>query len=89
MVKMSDDILVSGKDKQNTFLKSAEECQRIASIKLKPGRCIPGKTYVKFLGVTVDDRGLSLDPNKVQAILTMKELEDIGIIWQLLGLANQ
>ena len=69
-----DDIVVKSKtrgDHLAILWKVFERC-RLYKLRMNPLKCVFGVTAGKFLGFLVHQRGINVDPNKVQAITTMK-----------------
>ena len=69
-----DDIVVKSKTKGDylsIFRKVFERC-RLYKLRMNPLKCAFGVTARKFLGFLVHQRGIDVDPSKVQAITTMK-----------------
>ena len=42
-------------------------------MKLNPSKCVFGVTLGKFLGFLVNERGIEANPDKIKALLDMKE----------------
>ena len=85
-----DDIIVFSRTVQEHFLNLAGVFQRLkeAGLKVKPKKCHPFRTKVKYLGYIVSYGGVQTDPEKVKCVLdwpvpsTQKELR------HFLGLAS-
>ncbi|XP_064469924.1 uncharacterized protein LOC135384661 [Ornithodoros turicata] len=90
VVNMIDHVLVFGKDRKEhgRRLESVLSRLRNAGLSLNSGKCVFGKSSVKFLGVVVDERGISPDPDKVEAIVIMKPPDSVAGVRRLLGMAN-
>ena len=88
---MIDDILVFGRTQEEhdrrleAVLTSIEE----AGGTLNGEKCEFSTTSVKFLGQLVNVTGIQADPDKVIAILNMKEPTTISEQQRFLGTANQ
>ena len=68
-----DDIFVKSKTKGDHLAilrKVFERCQ-LYKFCMNPLKCAFGVTVGKFLGFLVNQRGIDVDPNKVQAIITI------------------
>ena len=55
------------------------------SIKLNPTKCVFGVPLGQLLGYLVSARGIEANPEKIQAILTMKEPKNLRGVQQLVG----
>ena len=69
-----DDIVVKSKTKGDhlSILRKVFERCRLYKLRMNPFKCAFGVTVGKFLGFLVHQRGIDVDPSKVQAITTMK-----------------
>ena len=54
-------------------------------MKLNPSKCVFGVTTGKFLGFMVSQRGIEVNPDKIQAILEMKPSTNIKDVQSLNG----
>ena len=54
-------------------------------MKLNPSKCVFGVTTEKFLGFMVSQRGIEVNPDKIQAILEMKPSTNIKEVQSLNG----
>ena len=54
-------------------------------MKLNPSKCVFGVTTGKFLGFMVSQRGIEVNPDKIQAILEMKPSTNIKEVQSLNG----
>lgn len=85
-----DDILVPGK----TFEKQVENLQsvfirlRMANLKLNAEKCCLLRKEVKYLGHIVGCKGISPDPEKVQAVLDWPVPENTQQVRSFIGLAS-
>ena len=77
-----DDMLVKSlhendhlNDLQETF-----DTLRSYSMKLNPSKCVFGVTTGKFLGFMVSQRGIEVNPEKVQAILELEPLRTVKAV---------
>ena len=52
-------------------------------MKLNPSKCVFGVTTGKFLGFMVSQRGIEVNPDKIQAILEMKPSTNIKDVQSL------
>ena len=69
-----NDIVLKSKIKEDHLAilrKVFERCQ-LYKLRMNPLKCAFGVTAGKFLGFLVYQRGIDVDPSKVQAIATMK-----------------
>ena len=69
-----DNIVVKSKTKGDylSILRKVFERCRLYKLRMNPLKCAFGVTARKFLGFLVHQRGIDVDPSKVQAITTMK-----------------
>lgn len=88
---MIDDILVTGKTQEEHDQRLMATLGRIqeAGITLNRAKCEFSKDKVTYLGQVISSSGIQPDPDKVKAILEMKEPENISEVRQFLGMANQ
>ena len=68
-----DDMLVKSiwKDDHLDDLKETFNTLRSYNMKLNPNKCAFGMTARKFLGFMVSQRGIEVNPNKIQAIMEL------------------
>ena len=71
-----DNIVVKSKTRRDhlAILRKVFERCRLYELRMNPLKCAFGVTAGKFLGFLVHQRGIDVDPSKVQAIATMKPL---------------
>ena len=55
------------------------------NIRLNPSKCAFRVSSGKFLGFMVSQRGIKANPNKIQAILSMKPLKNVKEVQSLTG----
>ena len=55
------------------------------NIRLNPSKCAFRVSSGKFLGFMVSQRGIEANPNKIQAILSMKPLKNVKEVQSLIG----
>ena len=69
-----NDIVLKSKIKEDhlAILRKVFERCRLYKLRMNPLKCAFGVTAGKFLGFLVYQRGIDVDPSKVQAIATMK-----------------
>ena len=69
-----DNIVVKSKTRGDhlAILRKVFERCRLYELRMNPLKCAFGVTAGKFLGFLVHQRGIDVDPSKVQAIATMK-----------------
>ena len=82
-----DDIVVKSKtrgDHLAILRKVFERCQ-LYKLHMNPLKCAFGVTAGKFLGFLVHQRGINVDPNKVQSIATMKPPATLTQLKSFLG----
>jgi hypothetical protein len=85
-----DDILVFSKSKAEHLAHLKEVLQLLGAHNyyLKRKKCHFMKTEVTFLGHVISDKGLQVDPTKLDVIRKWKRPEDKGEIRSLLGFGN-
>ena len=83
-----DDVLVSGKNQKehDEGLKIVLDKMRAANVTLND-KCEFSVKKVKFLGHIITAEGVSIDPDKVEAIVSMKVPEDVPGLRRL-GMVN-
>jgi len=88
---MIDDILIAGKtqEEHDKRLQAAIERIQQAGITLNKEKCEFSKSKVTYLGQVISASGIKPDPDKVRAILEMKEPKNTSEVRQFLGMANQ
>ena len=67
-------------DFQETF-----DTLRSYNMKLNPSKCVFGVTNGKFLGFTVSQRGIEVNPEKVQAIIELRSPKTVKEVQSLNG----
>ena len=74
-----DDMLVKSLDKEIHLddLQETFDTLRRYQMKLNPNKCAFGVSLGKFLGFIVSQRGIEVNPNKIQAILDMEPPKNI------------
>ncbi len=86
-----DDILIWGKDQQehdvrlHTVLRKLQE----AGVTLNMEKCELSRAEVKFLGHILSADGVQPDPDKVKAVMSMKEPSNTGEVRSFLEMLNQ
>ena len=82
-----DDIVVKSKTRRDHFaiLRKVFERCRLYKLRMNPLKCAFGVTAGKFMGFLVHQRGINVDPNKVQAITTMKPPATLTQLKSFLG----
>ena len=91
MVCHVDDILVSGKDKEehDSRLHAVLKKLEAEGVTLNKEKCQFACTRIVFLGHVIDANGISPDPNKMEAIQKMKSPTNIRELRRLMGMINQ
>ena len=81
------DIVVKTKTRGDhlAILRKVFERCRLYKLRMNPLKCAFGVTAGKFLGFLVLQRGIDVDPNKVQAITTMKPPATLTKLKSFLG----
>lgn len=86
-----DDVLIWGRDQQehdirlHTVLNKLQE----AGVTLNMEKCELGRSEVMFLGHILSAEGVQPDPDKVKAVMSMKEPSNTGEVRSFLGMLNQ
>ena len=82
-----DDMLVKSIDEGNHLddLQETFETLRQYKMKLNPSKCAFGVSSGKFLGFMVLQRGIEVNPDKIQAILDMEPPKNIKEVQSLTG----
>ena len=82
-----DDMLVKSVHENNHLsnLKETFNPPRSYNMKLNPSKCVFGVTAGKFLGFMVSQRGIEVNPEKVQVILELEPLRTVKAVQSLNG----
>ena len=85
-----DDILIFSKNEEEHAEHLRIVLQRLREHKLyaKFSKCDFWLKKVQFLGHIISDKGISVDPSKIQDVLNWKTPESVSEIWSFLGLAG-
>ena len=88
---LMDDILTFGKDQKehDTRLTAALEKIQAAGVTLNKDKCEFNKTSLTFLGHTIDEKGISPDPQKTDAISKMASPKSTTELRRFMGMVNQ
>ena len=91
VVCMVDDVLVYGRTQEEHDQRLSAVLERIeqAGGTLNREKCEFSKSSVRFLGQMVDATGIRPNPEKVKAIMAMKEPTTVTEVRRFLGMANQ
>ena len=91
VICLMDDILVFGTNQQEHDCRLEAVLGRLqeAGVTLNKEKCLFSKRRIKFLGHVIDSHGISSDPDKVSAILNLKEPRNRTDIRSFLGMVNQ
>ena len=91
IVCQMDDVLVFGSTKEEHDARLAQVLKRIANtgVTLNRDKCLFGQERINFLGHVIDKNGISPDPDKLSAILKMKEPTSITEVCHFMGMVNQ
>ena len=65
-----DDIIIFGRTFMEMLVRVGTALDHLgqANLKLKPSKCVFGKTSVNFLGYVISNKGISTDPEKLRLI---------------------
>ena len=82
-----DDMLVKSQNEEIHLdnLQETFDTLRQYNMKLNPSKCAFGVSSGKFLGFMVSHRGIEANPNKIQAILDMKPLQNVKEVQSFTG----
>ena len=82
-----DDIVVKSKTRGDhlTILQKVFERCRLYKLRMNPLKCAFGVTAGKFLGFLVHQKGINVDPSKVQAIITTQPPATLTQLKSFLG----
>ncbi len=85
-----DDIIVFGNSFSQTLKRLASVFDRLrqASLTCKPSKCELFRKSVKFLGHVVSRKGISCDPDKVEAVASWPQPTTVRHVRSFLGLAS-
>jgi len=85
-----DDIIVFGQtfDEQLERLGEVFSRLRAANLKLKPSKCFLCQRNVEFLGHVVSEKGLGMQPSKIEAINEWKACRDVSEVRVFMGLSG-
>ena len=85
-----DDILIFSKNEEEHAEHLHIVLQRLREHKMyaKFSKCDFWLKEVQFLGYIISDKGISVDPSKIQDVLNWKTLESVSEIRNFLGLAG-
>ena len=74
-----DDMLVKSLDEKKHLddLQETFDTLRQYNMKLNPSKCAFGVSLGKFLGFMVSQKGIKMNPNKIQAILNMEPPKNV------------
>ena len=74
-----DDMLVKSLDEKKHLddLQETFDTLRRYNMKLNPSKCAFGVSLGKFLGFMVSQKGIKVNPNKIQAILNMEPPKNV------------
>ena len=90
-VCLIDDIVVTGKDKQehDQNLRAVLDRLSVAGVTLNREKCLFEQNSISFLGHVISGDGISADPKKVHAIQQMDPPCDVSELRRFLGMVNQ
>lgn len=85
-----DDILIWAEtiEQLNEILKKVLERARQYNVRFNMNKCKFNVTEVKYLGHVINEKGLSVDPEKVKCIMEMEEPETQKELLRFLGTVN-
>jgi hypothetical protein len=85
-----DDVLIFSKSAEDHVNDVAKVLKLLLDAKLlaQPTKCLFGVKQLEFLGHVVSERGLEMDPKKVDAIKNWPHPQNIGELRSFIGLCN-
>jgi len=85
-----DDITVFGQTFDEQMERLGEVFNRLqaANLKLKPSKCFLCQRNIEFLGHVVSEKGLAMQPSKVEAINEWKACRDVSEVRAFMGLSG-
>ena len=89
-VCLMDDILIYGssQEEHDARLCKVLEKLRKSGVTLNREKCVFSVPKIKFLGQVIDQKGIRSDPDKVKAVLQLKEPTNTAEVRRVLGLVN-
>ena len=86
----ADDVVIHGRDKEehDKHLKAFMARCRELGVKLNAEKMETALDTVTFMGHRISKSGLGIDPEKVSAITSMKEPENVGELRRFNGMIN-
>lgn len=86
-----DDVLVHGHThaEHDQRLEAVLEKLLESGLTLNKDKCIFSQSSVKFLGQVLTSSGISIDPDKVSAVVQMTQPTCVSEVRRFLGLTNQ
>ena len=90
VISYVDDCIVFAKTFEEFLrrLKIVLERLKKYNLKLKPSKCEFGMSEITFLGFKINEKGISIDERKIEAILKMPEPQNIKELQSFLGHIN-
>ena len=90
VVCMIDDVLVHGRTVEEHDKRLVAVLHRLeqAGLTLNQEKCRFSQSQVKFLGQVVDQSGIRPDPEKIQAIQSVRPPNNVGDVRRFLGMVN-
>ena len=91
VVKVMDDLLISGEDVDSLRRRTKKLVQRLAEngVTLNRQKCQFEQREIKFAGYIVDQEGVKADPEKVTAVAKFKSPINLTELKRFMGLVNQ
>ena len=91
MQKVMDDVLLYDEDITEHYnnVKSFLDCCRTNSITLNPKKFCFGEKTVDFVGYKINEEGVSVDDNKIEAIRSYPTPRNVTDLKSFMGLINQ
>ena len=90
VVFQMDNVLIFGKDQQEHDARLFNALTRIstAGVTFNPDKCEVSRNRITFFGHVIDEKGISTDPEKTQALQQMKTPTNVSGLRCFLGMAN-
>lgn len=85
-----DDIIIYGKDMEehDRRLKALLQRCREYNLKLSKDKCVFRTNQIRYVGHLLTDKGVKIDPEKLKAVESMKQPENVEEVQTFLGFIN-
>ena len=91
IVCLMDDVLVHGRyqKEHDQYLEAILERLTESGLTLNKDKCVFSQPQVKFLGQLLTASGVCSDPDKVSAVVQMRQPANVSEVRRFLGMVNQ